>query len=63
MASLSAYDRERLIHINIVMNEMNQDMSGIYEALVDREFDELISFAESLIKKIQDLKQSVDKDI
>jgi len=63
MASLSAYDRERLIHINSVMDEMNQDISGIYEALVDREFDELISFCEALTEKVEDLKQSVDKDI
>lgn len=59
MARISAYDEERLKHINSLMDEVNEDVSGIYENLVDREFDDVVVSADSLILKLEEIKKSV----
>ena len=37
----SAYDKERIAHINFLMDVINDSASEIYESLVDRDFETL----------------------
>ena len=41
MQEPSSYDKERIAHINHLMENINDSSSQIYESLVDREFSVL----------------------
>jgi hypothetical protein len=60
---LSAYEKERLSHINNKMDEMYEHLDSIYELLVDREFDELNIVVNNLIEELNDIQISTTDEI
>ena len=46
---LSAYEKERLAHINYKMGVIHDYVDDVYELLIDREFDELSAVLVELI--------------
>jgi hypothetical protein len=63
MTEISAYDQERLRHINHLMDSIHEHTGEIYEALVDREFLYLQKVAGKLIAELTDIKKSVENEI
>ena len=63
MTQPSAYDNERLKHINHLMDEINDSTSQIYEHLVDREYDELKVCISSLVNKLKEIQNSVEDEV
>lgn len=63
MKNLSAYDRERLKHINQIMDEINDKVSEIYEGLMDRDYKQVDESANSMIEIIIEIKKSVRDEI
>ena len=63
MTKPSAYDNERINHINHLMDEINDSTTEIYEQLVDREFDLLKVTVSKLISKLKDIQNSVEDEI
>tara|TARA_R110000803_G_scaffold98598_2_gene166701 strand:+ start:530 stop:718 length:189 start_codon:yes stop_codon:yes gene_type:complete len=59
----SAYDRERLVHINSLMDDIYDGASEIYECLVDREFEELKVIIPNLISQLKDIQHSTQDEI
>ena len=59
----SAYDKERIAHINYLMDQINDSATEIYESLVDREYTEVKSQVKNLISKLKDISTSVEDDI
>lgn len=59
MADISKSDCHRLMNINFVMNEIYDDISNIYESLVDRDKDQL---KKDIAKAIKDLKLVSDNN-
>lgn len=60
---LSAYEKERLSHINNKMDEMYEHLDSIYEFLVDREFDDLKIAVENLMDELNDIKLSITDEL
>lgn len=60
---LSAYEQERLNHINFKMNAIYGYADDIYEMLVDREFDALKIVLEELIYELKDIQISITDEI
>lgn len=63
MSKPSAYDTERINHINHLMEELNDSNAEIYESLIDREFDELKVIISKLITKLREIQNSVEDEI
>lgn len=59
----SAFDHERINHINHLMDSIHDSTSEIYECLVDREFVPLKIEVRKLISLLKDIEQSVEDDI
>ncbi len=55
-------DRERLVHINFVMNQIHEHSNAIYEHLVDKEYDDVISEISSLTEVLSSLSKSIDSN-
>ena len=63
MTKPSAYDTERLKHINNLMDNIYESTTEVYERLVDREFKELEIVLNSLINQLIEVKHSIKDDI
>ena len=63
MTKISAYDLERLNHINHLMNEIHNSADEIYEHLADREFKELKVSLTKLISQLKNIEESIEDDI
>tara|TARA_R110000796_G_scaffold250107_1_gene378659 strand:+ start:1104 stop:1295 length:192 start_codon:yes stop_codon:yes gene_type:complete len=63
MQEPSSYDKERIAHINHLMENINDSASEIYESLVDREFSVLKVECDKLISILKDISSSVEDDI
>jgi len=59
----SAYDKERIAHINHLMDTINDSTSEIYELLIDREFNSLKKEIKNLMSILKDISTSVEDDI
>ncbi len=59
----SAYDKERLNHINFLMDTIADSSNIIYECLVDREFDPLKTEIPNLISLLTEIQNSVEDEI
>ena len=59
MAKPSAYDRERIAHINYLMDTINDSSNVIYESLVDREFKPLKKELKDLISFLREIESSL----
>jgi|TARA_R100000278_G_C5452792_1_gene158039 hypothetical protein len=60
---ISAVERERLHHINIVMRELHEKNNQIYEHLVDREYEDLKSVISEQIDVLKVLLDSLEDEI
>lgn len=63
MADISAVDKERLTHINLLMEEFYTHTTNIYENLVDRDIPECRVEVDGLIVKLKELRKSLEDDI
>jgi len=63
MQTQSSYDKERLIHINNLMDKIHNSTNEIYECLVDRDFDTLQSTVSNLQTLLKDISLSVEDDL
>jgi|TARA_R100001369_G_scaffold331_2_gene861 hypothetical protein len=63
MQGVSPEDEEAIKHINYVSNEVHDFADILYESLMDREYDEAKDQAQSLIKVLADLIQSLSDEI
>ena len=61
--SISAVERERLRHINIVMVELHENNNQIYEQLVDREYEELKVVLVEQIDTLKVLLESLQDEV
>jgi|TARA_R110002012_G_scaffold3245_1_gene15123 hypothetical protein len=61
--SISAVERERLRHINMMMKELHETNNQIYEHLIDREYEDLKSVVKEQIKSLQVLLDSLQDEI
>jgi hypothetical protein len=59
----SAYDKERLNHINFLMDTIADSSNIIYECLVDREFEPLKKEIPNLISLLTEIQNSVEDEI
>ena len=60
--SINNADRDRLIHINFVMNQIHEHSNAIYEHLVDKEYEQ-VSFEIHMLKEILNtLSQSISNN-
>jgi mevalonate kinase len=59
----SAYDRERITHINYLMDNIHDSTTQIYESLIDRDFDNLKEHINILQTILKDISISVEDDI
>jgi len=58
--NINTADRERLVHINFVMNQIHEHSNAIYEHLVDKEYDEVASEVSMLTEVLRTLSDSID---
>ena len=59
---LSSIDKERLNYINYLMDDLYNDMSDLYESLVDREMEETKTALSKRILKLRDLQDAIEDD-
>ena len=60
MAKLTAYDAERVNHINHLMKSINDSSDVIYENLVDRDFIETKKSLTKLISQLKSIEESIE---
>jgi hypothetical protein len=63
MAKISAYDQERLKHINGVTDSIHDKTNEIHEGMVDREFPETIKTIDLLIEELNQIKKNLSNEI
>jgi|TARA_B100000768_G_C11253133_1_gene365064 hypothetical protein len=63
MPERSAYDKERIAHINFLMDQINDSTTEIYESLVDREFSKVKLQVQTLIIILKDINTSIEDDV
>ncbi len=59
----SSYEKERLVHINHLMDGLHNSTNEIYEDLVDRDFDKLKLDINSLIAKLKEISLSTTNEV
>ena len=63
MQEPSAYDKERITHINHLMESIHGSTNEIYEALIDRDFVILKKEIKELQGILKDISISIEDDI
>jgi|TARA_R110000803_G_scaffold204006_2_gene269822 mevalonate kinase len=63
MTDPSAYDKERIAHINYLMENIHDSTNEIYESLIDRDFKSLKQEIKTLQSLLKDISISVEDDI
>jgi len=56
---ITAYQRERLTHINYMMNDLYDKLDSLYEEVADEEYTNAVEVIESLIQSLTDIKESI----
>jgi len=56
---ITAYQRERLTHINCMMNELYDKLDSLYEEVADEDYTKAAKVIDSLIRDLADIKQSI----
>lgn len=56
---ITAYEKERLKHINFIMDELYDKLDNIYESMVDKEYKKVSNEIESLKKILEDIKETI----
>ena len=60
--SINNADRDRLIHINFVMNQIHEHSNAIYEHLVDKEYEQVSLEIHILKEGLNTLSQSISNN-
>lgn len=60
--SIRAIDKERMKHINFLMDDLHSSLNQVYEFLVDRDFIELKEEISSLSNKLNKIIESVQDE-
>lgn len=63
MNKISAYEKERIKHINYLMDTIHEQTSDIYEGLVDRDFVQLEEALKSLSEIVDNIFKSTQDEI
>jgi len=56
---ITAYQRERLMHINAMMNDLYDKLDSLYEEVADEEYLRAVTVIDGLIRDLADIKQSI----
>ncbi len=56
---ITAYQRERLIHLNSMMNDLYDKLDSLYEEVADEEYINAVKVIDALIRSLADIKQSI----
>ena len=56
---ITAYQRERLMHINAMMNELYDKLDSLYEEVADEEYTKAANVIDVLISDLLDIKESI----
>ena len=56
---ITAYQRERLMHINAMMNELYDKLDSLYEEVADEEYIKAANVIDVLISDLLDIKESI----
>ena len=56
---ITAYQRERLMHINAMMNALYDKLDSLYEEVADEEYLRAVTVIDGLIRDLADIKQSI----
>jgi len=59
----SVFDIDRINHINYLMDRINDCSNNIYEALVDREFEDLAKEIDILESILKEISESIDDEV
>ncbi len=59
----SADDKERIAHINHLMDNIHDSTAEIYESLIDRDFPTLKMEIKQLMLSLKDILDSTEDDI
>ncbi|MDA9881540.1 hypothetical protein N9C33_01960 [Crocinitomicaceae bacterium] len=59
----SVFDIDRINHINYLMDKINDCSNNIYEALVDREFEDLAKEIDVLESILKEISESIDDEV
>jgi len=60
---ISPLDKQRVNHINHLMDNINEQSSQIYESLIDKDFLQADRDINKLITTLQDIKSTLKDDI
>lgn len=60
--SIRAIDKERMKHINFLMDDLHSSLNQVYEFLVDRDFVELKNEIISLNNKLNKIIESIQDE-
>jgi len=58
-----SYDKERISHINHLMDTIHDSTDEIYESLIDRDFEPLKHQVSNLVSILKDISASIEDDI
>tara|TARA_R110000751_G_scaffold3827_9_gene17823 strand:- start:1439 stop:1621 length:183 start_codon:yes stop_codon:yes gene_type:complete len=56
---ITAYQRERLTHINYMMNDLYDKVDSLYEEVADEEYTNAVEVIDALIQALADIKESI----
>ena len=56
---ITAYQRERLTHINYMMNDLYDKLDSLYEEVADEEYTNAVEVIDALIQSLTDIKESI----
>lgn len=62
MAEISPLDKERVDHINFIMQQLYESLPDLYEAMVDKEYVALKKKANEIIKHLKNLIESTEDE-
>ena len=60
---LSAYEQERIEHINYITNEIHSATNELYESFMDQEYAECKAQTRQLISRCKEILESLDDEI
>tara|TARA_R110000822_G_scaffold2180_14_gene10631 strand:+ start:1158 stop:1340 length:183 start_codon:yes stop_codon:yes gene_type:complete len=56
---ITAYQRERLTHINYMMDDLYDKLDSLYEEVADEEYTNAVEVIDALIQSLADIKESI----
>ena len=60
---VSPTEKERIRHINFLMEDFHGSLSDIYESLIDREYEPCSDAVKLLIYKLTELSESLNNEL